>query len=192
MKGNYILTFVAGAAIGAASVFCYLRGAYKKKLNEAINDALTEMTKNFEEMEAELRAEQCNFETTVFEVQDEEPDDSDEDFEGPYLMNKSNYESIANRYTGTGRYIHDQPYIISPDDVEDIDRLSQLVLFADGVLVNELGEVIDNVDELVGEKNLDHFGERDAGPDELFVRNDKLDMDFNIIRSLQTWKKEVQ
>lgn len=76
-----------------------------------------------------------------------------------------------------------KPYVISPDEFgemedEDYDKVS-FTYYADGVLADEYDEVVENVDEIVGEESLTHFGEYED--DSVFVRNDKLKCDYEIL-----------
>lgn len=74
-----------------------------------------------------------------------------------------------------------EPYVISPEEfgeVEDYDKVS-FTYYADGVLADEYDEVVENVDEIVGEESLTHFGEYED--DSVFVRNDKLKCDYEIL-----------
>lgn len=74
-----------------------------------------------------------------------------------------------------------EPYVISPEEfgeVENYDKVS-FTYYADGVLADEYDEVVENVDEIVGEESLTHFGEYED--DSVFVRNDKLKCDYEIL-----------
>ena len=82
----------------------------------------------------------------------------------------------------------DIPYVISPDEFgtnEDYDTIS-LIYYADGVLTNDADEVIDNVEEIVGKKALNSFGEYEE--DSVFVRNDLIKVDYEILRDLDTYE----
>lgn len=74
-----------------------------------------------------------------------------------------------------------EAYVISPEEfgeVENYDKVS-FTYYADGVLADEYDEVVENVDEIVGEESLTHFGEYED--DSVFVRNDKLKCDYEIL-----------
>ena len=74
-----------------------------------------------------------------------------------------------------------EPYVICPEEfgeVEDYDRVS-FAYYADGVLADENDEIVENVDEIIGEESLTHFGEYEDDP--VFVRNDKLKCDYEIL-----------
>ena len=75
-------------------------------------------------------------------------------------------------------------YVISPDEfgeLEDYTKVS-LTYFADGVLADECGEIVDDVEEIIGD-GLDHFGEYED--DSVFVRSDAKRCDYEILKDLR-------
>ena len=74
----------------------------------------------------------------------------------------------------------DKPYVISPDDFGEFDYYNQISLtyYADGVLT-EGDDIIEDVDDIVGEDSLTHFGEYED--DAVHVRNDRLKCDYEIL-----------
>lgn len=73
------------------------------------------------------------------------------------------------------------PYVISPSEFDELSDYTpvSLTCFADGVLADEYGVIVDNVEEMVGDA-LDHFGEYED--DAVFVRNDAKRCDYEILR----------
>lgn len=73
------------------------------------------------------------------------------------------------------------PYVISPEEFDELDgyTLISLTYFADGVLSDEHGAIIDDPEEIVGDA-LNHFGEYEE--DAVFVRNDAKRCDYEILR----------
>ena len=72
-------------------------------------------------------------------------------------------------------------FIIAPEEFGDIDgyETTSLNYFTDGVLADIDGEVLNNVEELIGDREvLTHFGEYED--DTVFVRNEKLEIDIEI------------
>lgn len=57
-----------------------------------------------------------------------------------------------------------------------------LTYFADGILADECGEIVDDVEEIIGD-GLDHFGEYED--DSVFVRNDAKRCDYEILKDLR-------
>lgn len=75
----------------------------------------------------------------------------------------------------------DRPYVISPDEFgefDDYERVS-LTYYADLKLADENDELVDDVDEIVGEESLTQFGVYED--DSVFVRNDAKRCDYEIL-----------
>ena len=71
------------------------------------------------------------------------------------------------------------PVLLRMDENEDYETVS-LTYYADGVLTDEFGNVIEDVEGMVGKESLTHFGEYEE--DSVFVRNDSLKTDYEILR----------
>lgn len=82
----------------------------------------------------------------------------------------------------------EHPYVIPPEEFDELDGYTPISLtyFADGVLSDESGAVIDDVQEIVGD-GLDHFGEYED--DSVFVRNDAKRCDYEILRDERTYEE---
>lgn len=160
--------FAAGAAIGSAVAWKIVKTKYEKIANEEIESV------------REMYAKRAAKEEDIVE---EEPDaDVDEE-----LVERSEYSRIIEdaEYGEPDEEVEDDmvgPYVIPPDDFDEegYDTMS-LYYYDDGVLENmHTKEVIENVDELVGTESLTHFGEYED--DSVFVRNDRLRLDIEILR----------
>ena len=83
------------------------------------------------------------------------------------------------------------PYVISPDEFGELDGYTpvSLTYFADGVLADEYGVVVDDVEEIIGD-GLNHFGEYEE--DSVFVRNDAKRCDYEILKDLRTFEEFSQ
>lgn len=81
----------------------------------------------------------------------------------------------------------DKPYIITPGEFgefHDYETIT-LIYYSDGVLVDDNDEIIDEPDEIVGEGNLERFGEFDDNS--LHIRNDQLKCDYEILKDKTTY-----
>lgn len=68
----------------------------------------------------------------------------------------------------------------------------QLTYYAgDDTLCDEADVILAGVDSLVGEENLAKFGYMTEDPNALYVRNERLQIDYEISRSAGTYKFEV-
>lgn len=74
----------------------------------------------------------------------------------------------------------DRPHVIEPEEFGECDYEEvSLTYYADGVLTDEQDNPIEDVDGMVGEDYAEHFGEYED--DSVFVRNDRLQTDFEIL-----------
>lgn len=75
-------------------------------------------------------------------------------------------------------------HIIPPEEfaMEDEYETASLIYYSDGILADSDDRELktEDIEDMVGVSSLDHFGEYEA--DSVFVRNDQLHMDFEIIR----------
>lgn len=89
----------------------------------------------------------------------------------------------------------DQPYVISFEEFQENPEQNEQVTLTyyeeDDVLTDEREHPIDNVDGTVGDDNLQRFGHGSKDRHVVYVRNEKLGMDFEINRSQGSYQMEV-
>jgi hypothetical protein len=89
-----------------------------------------------------------------------------------------------------------KPYVIHRDE-KDENQVYDTTTFTyyeeDDVLCNERDEVVDpsERDMLVGEANLERFGHGSGDPSIVYIRNDKLEMQMEVVRSPNSFAEEV-
>lgn len=89
---------------------------------------------------------------------------------------------------------HEPPFVISQlqfaddNDDEGTEYLKKTITWYEKarVLLDEDDEVVpqNEIDHMVGWRNLNRFGDQSSDPDTVFVRNRRLDMDFEVVREL--------
>lgn len=89
-----------------------------------------------------------------------------------------------------------RPYVIHVDEQHDheaYDGVTYTYYAADDVLCNERDEVIPETDRerIVGEANLEKFGHGSNDPSIVYVRNDQLEMDIEVVHSPNSYAEEV-
>ena len=96
--------------------------------------------------------------------------------------NSAVYNSIVSREKYNPNVV-EKPFIISPQEFGELDNYetSTLTYYDDKVLADSGDDVIEDIDEIVGEGSLTRFGEYEE--DAVFVRNDILKCDYEILRS---------
>ena len=152
--------FAVGAAIGSAVTWYFTKIKYERIAQEEIDSVKEVFSKH----------------KTISE------DTVDTKIENPEM---TEYKSIVQNYTSENEEegepeTMDKPYVISPDEFGDSDyEIISLTYYADKVLTDETGDIVDDVEDLVGYDSLNHFGEYEE--DSVFVRNDALSTDYEIL-----------
>lgn len=89
-----------------------------------------------------------------------------------------------------------RPYVIHYDERHEAEGYSDATLtyyLADDIVCNERDEVMDEDERerFLGEANLDRFGHGSNDPDIVFIRNDDLQIVYEVIRSENSYSEEV-
>jgi uncharacterized protein YneF (UPF0154 family) len=89
----------------------------------------------------------------------------------------------------------DEPYVISSDEFMNNEmnlRQETLTYYAgDDVLADSRDEQVEDVNRLVGENNLQRFGQWSNDPRVVYVRNERVRIEFEIILSEGNFSEEV-
>lgn len=184
-----ISAFVIGAGIGSIVTWKFV----KKKYEQIADDEIAEMREYYkggsEYSESKDQDEPVENEKMPVSKADLEQTTTDEEkIQYSDIVKKQGYaDNETTEKGGDSQLKKDKPYVIPPEDfgeVEEYDTES-LTYYEDGVLADNNDEIIDNVDELIGEESLTHFGEYED--DSVFVRNDALKCDYEILRDLRRY-----
>lgn len=173
MKG--LLIFAAGLAVGAVT------GALVIK-NKVLADAKAEV----EEVRAYYRSKQQERGVKEAEETKEEVKEEVKEVEEAVKFDKNtyvNYNKIAKEYqTSKDSTFADDPYIIDPEEFGENPEYDTMTLtyFADGVLVDDVDDLVDEPDVVVGLENLKVLG--DYGATSVYVRNDIYRTDYEVIK----------
>lgn len=188
------LMFTAGAAIGSVVTWKVLETKYEQRVQEEIEvvkEALIAMNNACEESpeeETEDEEEGDASSEDYHQVNWEELEDLNEEDE-----ELEEYAELTNLYSnekgGAEKVRVKKPYVISPYDFGELDdyRKIDLTYYADGILEDDDGEIVTDVDELIGEGSLNTFGEYED--DAVFVRNERLQTDFEILKDYRTYEE---
>ena len=176
MKGLFI--FAAGVVVGAVA------GAYLVK-DKIMADAKQEIeeVREYYRSKKESKKEETVEEQPVEEVKEEKEYKTIVENSGYVNYNKP--EQIIQHSV-----LEDTPYAIDPEEFGDkVDEgwdMTTLTYFADGVLVDDVDEIVEQPDVVVGLDNLRIFEEF---PDAtcVYVRNETWRTDFEILRDDWKW-----
>lgn len=181
---KYLLAVVGGIGIGAVGTYFAvnktLKDKYEKERDEEVSelknlylskcrkqDEIKKLTEEKEKMMDVINASgysKVEAETPVVEEEPEDNEESDTDGEAPVEY-------------------PDEPYVITPNqfvhEKRYYDKITLLYYEGDGALVSETDDYIEDINSAIGEESLSHFGEWEQ--DAVYVRNDKLSIDYEVI-----------
>lgn len=162
-----ILTFTTGVAIGSIGTWYFLKTKYEQKVQEEIDSVKAVYSKRNDSKTKETHKKE--HESSISEYN-----------EVVKNMNYVNYSDISKEEVKK-ETMNEKPYVISPEDFGEIDEYDRISLtyYSDNILADDLDEIVENVDDVVGVESLTHFGEFED--DSVFVRNDKKKCDFEIL-----------
>lgn len=196
-----VLVFAVGAAIGSAVTYFTMKPKYERMIQEEVNA----FKKDFVECMVDIQT--ATEEETEDDEEDERPSEvtrtshinwaeledlnEEEDFE-PDEEDLAEYAEIVKQYNneeGGAKAVAKNPYVISPYDFGELDGYKQISLtyYADDILEDDDGEIVRDADELIGVGSLNTFGEYED--DSVFVRNERLQVDFEILRDYRTYEE---
>lgn len=158
---NKILIFSLGVAVGAVASWFIAREKYRKIADDEIA-SVKEVFQRKKKEEAELAEENATY-NDLSDVYDTESADDDVSNDGPNSQ---------------------APYIIEPDEYgQNTDNeCTVLMWYGDDILTDTYDVNVDDIDNTVGREFIDHFGENPEEPDVVYVRNDRLEMDYQILQ----------
>ena len=176
--------FAAGAAIGSAVTWFCAKKYYEKIANDEIDSMKEWLARRVEEQDNHDE-DQTQDETAE---QAEEPEEESNDDRAAY-EEKVEQLSYNTYYRGPTKEVDemDEPYVIKPEifgEEDDYEEVS-LTYYADGVLCDERDNRIEDIAGTVGEDYAEHFG--DYEDDSVFVRNDRLKTDFEILKDWRNY-----
>ena len=154
-----VMIFSTGAAIGSAVTYFLMKRKY----------------------------EEVEYEEYYEEEQEEEKEEEPDSIKDPTKTDQTRYNKIISSlgYTKTEEEEEeevDEPYAITAEEFAELEDYETVTLYyyADDVLTDELGNVIDDPEDTVGTDTLDAFNE--SYLDSIYVRNDARKTDYEILR----------
>ena len=184
---NSILTkvfiFVGGAAVGAAASWKLLKTHFERITQEEIDSVKEYYSTRFNKPADEEEGSEEKTEDTTTEESEEQSELDHRDYAA--ILAKKGYTKYAG-VTPTADKVceavpSEGPYVIAPEEFasrDDYDTVS-LTYYSDKVLADDMDEPVTDVNNVVGLESLECFG--DYEDDCVFVRNDELKTDFEIL-----------
>ena len=177
-----IIIFVVGAGVGAAISWQMLKAKYAKIAQEEIDSVKEIYSTNRSKKETLSTNDDCD--------RDVEVDKKDITDYSKLTSNLGYVSTETKKEKKEEPDMSDKPYVISPDEFDELDYQTEtLTYYADGVLTDDYDNPIEDVEAMVGEKSLTHFGEYED--DSVYVRNDKQKIDYEILADLRNYKDVI-
>ena len=185
-NGNAIFSFIVGAAIGSVVTWKIVKTKYENLIQEEIDSVKAAYAnKQASDLYGDTEnrfVEKCDI--------DLEPDEKELDMkELQSTIRRLNYANCSKKEEVD--VVDTNPYVISPEafgDKDDYETIS-LTYYSDGVLTDDADNIIEDVNDTVGEESLKSFGEYED--DSVFVRNDRLKCDYEILLDTRKYSDVV-
>ncbi len=183
-KIAFIIGSVVGVGIGVAGTYSYFKDMYEKLAEEDFNSRRVFDEDKKDESEEPV-AEKTADSRTV---------DKPSIVEYAAILQKEGYVNYNDmQYKKQNQEIvADKPYVIQPSDFGEFDDYEKISLTytADGVLLDDMNEIVDDIEENVGEDSLEHFGEYED--DSVYVRNDAKKCDYEILLEQRNYQEILE
>lgn len=188
---TYFVIFAIGAAVGSVASMKYFKTKYERIADEEIESvkkSITQLVKNSDILNKKSDSNPKN-----------NLNGASDNTKGKETLNKvvnkldytSFSKSVSQEEAKDDKPEGDLPYIIPPEQVgEDDYECNTYTLYSDGVLTDELNDVVEEEDlaYLIGSRDVfKHID--DYGNGAVYVRNDFLETDFEIIRCLEAYNE---
>jgi hypothetical protein len=166
-----VAIFAVGAVVGSAVTWHFAKTKYERIAREEIDSVVDAYEKKLADKPEKTHLHiDAKLDEKTAEFLRERKDHIKKTLELGYVSNfEEKGEPVA----------MNRPYVISPDEYDEngYETIS-LTYYADKILADDMDEVIEDVDEVVGYDSLNRFGEYEE--DCVFVRNDERRVDYEI------------
>lgn len=217
---NNLLIFAGGLLVGGGATYLVVNQQLKKKYQAIADEEIDSVKQHYSEMSmrnkvgvysdpanlveepAEEKSEQTKYEEVVSELEYETDDETVKKTvvktaEG--VVQETEEVEVRNIFDqpqpSIGQRDPEIPYKISTDEFMDddlgFDKVTLTWFAGDNTLIDENEEPIPDVMRTVGEDNLLRFGEDSDDNDTVFVRNERINTDFEVVRDPQKYAVAV-
>lgn len=180
-KVAFIIGSVVGVGIGVAGTYSYFKDKYEKLAEEDFNSRRV-----FDEDKKDEPVE-----PVVEKTADSRTVDKPSIAAYSAILQKEGYVNYSDMQDKKQKQeiAVDRPYVIQPSDFGEFDDYEKISLTytADGVLLDDMNEIVDDVEEVVGKDSLEHFGEYED--DSVYVRNDSKKCDYEILLDQRNYQE---
>jgi hypothetical protein len=187
-KAMCLLILVVGATVGATTTWLYAKKKYELIAQSEIDSVKEVYSKRkpvSENTNDRAKAESAKDKPDLTEYAKQLKENG--------YINYSYSKPTKNDLPAEDTMTIFKPYVISPDnfgEYEDEYTQISLIYYADQVLTDEDNQPIEDIEDTIGIESLSTFGEYEA--DSVFVRNDRLKTDFEILLDQQKYADVIR
>lgn len=178
MRDNVIkiVIFTAGAAIGSAVTYKLIKTKYETIANDEIEEIREYYKSKEEDTEEEPKQEPAIAENVKVESKPNVVNYA-------AMVNNMGYDTSDKTEDRPVVEEADLPYEIAPDEYSEFEDYSyfSFTYYDDGFVADDNDEIVEDVDDIIGNDLLERFKE-DPDLDSIYVRNDALKSDYEILR----------
>jgi hypothetical protein len=206
---DFGIGFVFGGIVSGVTTFWYLRRRLEAKYNKIAEDEIAEMRDHYRSKQA-VASEKPKLDKIVEERGYVPPERgglnvsiNDPQTMGPVVFEENDEIETRNVFehvredwdyeAEVASRVPDRPYIIHQDEFSERDYTGVTLTYYenDGILIDEDKKPIDNKERLVGKDALNRFGHGADNPNIVYVRNEVLSIDIEIVKSEGSYTEEV-
>ena len=118
-----------------------------------------------------------------------------EDLVAPARDEEEEYHEFERRSQEANRIARTEPYVITlqdfTEDRNDFDKITIYYYEDDDTLADENEEIISDYISIVGRHALDRFGDGSEDAEVVYVRNERISTDYEVIRLSKSYKETV-
>jgi hypothetical protein len=181
---KYLFVFSVGAALGAVVTQQILKPKYEKMVQEEVNA----FKNDWSDREDECGDENVESDQEEYDENYSVPELASLAAESATIITREKYAEVLKK--GGSNMSDDDPYVISPlkfAEENDYETISLTYYQDGGWLVDDTGELVEDIQGTVGMDFPGHFGEYTEDPDTVYVRNDRLEVDYEIQLDIGTY-----
>ena len=184
-KLEIFAVFTAGVAVGAASAWKFVKKKYEQIAQEEIDSVKESFSKKIPDA---VKKEDVMKPVAKVDKTTEKPSIA----EYAAILKKEGYDYSKSNASKAKEPAFKKPYVITPEEFGEFDEYEKISLtyYADQVLADENDEIMEDADIVVGLDSLSHFGEYED--DSVFVRNDRLKCDYEILLDQRDYREAIQ
>ena len=174
-----LFSFIAGAAIASAITWNVAKRIYEEEI-ESVKEVYSK------------RAQRVESNT---EVSTDEPTPKTPKEELNAIIEENGYASDDTNKEKKGGsediMANEDIFVISPNEFGDEDDydVRSFTYYTDGVITDDMDNIVEDVEELIGEDIASHFGEYED--DSVFVRNDRMKAYYEILMDCRSYSEVV-